>query len=67
MLDNVDVIALDYDMKIKLLERIAQEILNKRIEFARISGRYAELKAEIQILKEGKSAIQSALKAESSQ
>ena len=67
MLDNIDVIALDYDMKIKLLERIAQEILNKRIEFARISGRYAELKAEIQILKEGKSAIQSALKAESSQ
>jgi len=63
-LNDVDMLALDYDGKIKLLERVAQEILSKRVEFAKISGRYAELRAELTVLKEVKSALQSAIRAE---
>lgn len=63
-LNSTDILALDYDQKIKMLEQIAQEILNNRMEFAKISGRFAELRANIQVLKEVKSALQSALKAE---
>ena len=63
-LNDVDLLALDYDGKIKLLERVAQEILSKRVEFAKISGRYAELRAELTVLKEVKSALQSAIRAE---
>jgi len=59
-----DILSLDYDAKIKMLEQIAQEILNSRMEFAKISGRFAELRANIQVLKEVKSALQSAIKAE---
>jgi len=61
---DTDFLALDYDGKIKLLERVAAEILSKKVEFAKISGRYAELRAELQVLKEVKSALQSALRAE---
>ena len=63
-LEKADILALDYDQKIKLLEKVAQEMLNKRIEFARISGRHAELRADIQVLLQVKSALQSAIKAE---
>jgi len=63
-LNDVDLLALDYDGKIKLLERVAQEIISKRVEFAKISGRYAELRAELTVLKEVKSALQSAIRAE---
>ena len=63
-LNDTDLLALDYDGKIKLLERIAAEILATKVEFAKISGRYAELRAELQVLKEVKSALQSAIKAE---
>jgi len=38
--------------------------LRLKVEFARISGRYAELRAEMQVLKEVKSALQSAIRAE---
>ena len=63
-LEKADILSLDYDAKIKMLEQVAQEILNSRMEFAKISGRFAELRANIQVLKEVKSALQSALKAE---
>lgn len=63
-LDDVDLLALDYDGKIKMLETIVQELLDRRIEFARVSGQYAELRATIQVLKEVKSALQSAIRAE---
>jgi len=59
-----DFLALDYDGKVKMLQYVAGEMLSKKIEFAKISGRYAELKAEITILKEVKSALQSSIKAE---
>ena len=63
-LEKTDILSLDYDQKIKLLEQVAQEILNCRLEFARISGRHAELRANIQVLLQVKSALQSAIKAE---
>ena len=65
-LSRTDLIALDYDGKVKLLERITQELLDIRLEFAQISGKYAELRANMQVLKEVKSALQSAIKAEMS-
>ena len=61
---NGGILALDYDDKVKMLEKVAQEILELKIEFATISGRYAELRAKLQVLKEVKSALQSAIRAE---
>jgi len=61
---DVDLVALDYDAKVKLLERIINELLGLRLEFASVSGRYAELRANITVLKEVKSALQSAIRAE---
>ena len=63
-MDDVDLLALDYDGKVKLLERIAAEMLHLRLELAQVSGRYAELRANLQVLREVKSALQSAIKAE---
>ena len=63
-LDNADLLALDYAGKVELLERITQEMLNLRLEFARVSGRSAELRANIEVLKQVKSALQSAIRAE---
>ena len=60
----VDLLALDYDAKVKLLQQIAGEILALKVEFAQVSGRYAELRANLQVLKEVKSALQSAIRAE---
>ena len=63
-LSDVDLLQLDYDEKVKMLERIVKELLAMRLEFATVSGRYAELRANIQVLKEVKSALQSAIRAE---
>jgi len=63
-LEQVELITLDYDGKVKLLQAVAQELLDKRLEFAQVSGRNAELRADIQVLKEVKSALQSAIRAE---
>ena len=63
-LTDVDLLALDYDAKVKMLERIVSELLALRLEFASVSGRYAELKANVTVLKEVKSALQSAIRAE---
>lgn len=63
-LADVDLISLDYDAKCKLLERIIGELLALRLEYAQISGRAAELRANMQVLREVKSALQTAIKAE---
>ena len=63
-LDTADLLALDYDGKCKLLEQVTQEFLNKRLEFAQISGKHAEMRAHIMVLREVKSALQSAIRAE---
>jgi hypothetical protein len=59
-----DILALDYDSKVKMLESIVRELLQLRVEFAQVSGRFAELRAQITVLREVKSALQSAIKAE---
>ena len=63
-LSDTDLVALDYDGKVRLLEAVAQELLKMQVEFSQISGRYAEMRANIQVLKEVKSALQSAIRAE---
>lgn len=63
-LSDTDILALDYDGKVKMLEAVTRELLSMRVEFASVSGRFAELRANIQVLKEIKSALQSAIKAE---
>lgn len=63
-LQDVDIVALDYDGKVKTLQAVANEILRLKVEFAKVSGRFAELRAELQVLKEVKSALQSAIRAE---
>lgn len=62
--EATDLLAMDYDGKLKLLQQVAGEILALKMEFAKVSGRYAELRAQLQVLKEVKSALQSAIKAE---
>ena len=62
--DRNDIIGLAYDQKVKMLEQIAQDLLAIQVEFAEISGSYARMKAEIEVLKQVKSALQSAIKAE---
>jgi hypothetical protein len=61
-----DILALDYDSKVKMLENIIRELLQLRVEFAQVSGKYAELRANITVLSQVKSALQSAIKAEMS-
>ncbi len=63
-LTDVDLAALDYDAKVKLLEAVTSEMLALRLEYARISGRHAELRANLEVLREVKSALQTAIKAE---
>ena len=61
---KVEILTLDYDQKIKMLETLAQELLNQRVEFAELSGEYYRAKTEIQVLNSAIRAIQSALSAE---
>lgn len=63
-LADADLVALDYDGKVKLLEQIAREMLGFQLEYAGVSGRCAELKAHLTVLREVKSALQSAIRAE---
>jgi hypothetical protein len=63
-LADVDLVAMDYDGKVKLLQRVVQELLDLRLEVAQVSGRYAELRANVMVLKEVKSALQSVIRAE---
>lgn len=61
----MDILTLDYNGKVNLLERVCQEILGYQSEFAKVSGRYSELKANIEVMKQVKSILQSAIRAES--
>ena len=63
-LSGTDLLALDYDGKVKMLEQVTRELLALRLEFATISGRHAEMRANLQVLREVKSALQTAIKAE---
>jgi len=61
---KAEILKLDYGQKIIMLESLAQELLNQRVEFANLSGEYYRAKTEIQVLKSAISAIQSALRSE---
>jgi hypothetical protein len=63
-LNDIDIAALDFDTKIKMLERIAGMMLSVRLEYARKAGELAEIRANLEVLKQVKSALQSAIKAE---
>jgi hypothetical protein len=63
-LSDTDILSLDYGGKVSMLEKVGQEILNTQIEFAGVAGRYAELKANLEVLKQVKSVLQSSIKAE---
>jgi hypothetical protein len=63
-LSKQDILSLDYGGKLAMLEKVGQEILNLQIEFGTIAGRYAELKAQLEVLKQVKSVLQSTIKAE---
>ena len=60
-----EVVALDYGQKQDLLLMIAGRVLELKVELVPVSGRFAEIKAEMDALKHVSSIIQSALKAES--
>jgi len=59
-----EVVALDYGQKQDLLLMIGGRVLELKSEFVQVSGRYAEIKAELDALKHASSVVQSALKAE---
>jgi hypothetical protein len=54
---------MDYGQKQNMLLIIAQRELDLREEFVQVSGRYAEIKAELSALKHASQLIQSELKA----
>jgi len=67
-----DVYALDYAEKVRLLEQVIAETVSIKGELAQKSAKYYQIKAEFDIikvkydyLKELKSGLQSAIKAES--
>ena len=47
-----------------MLERIADQILDLQIELSHVAGKNAELRANLEVLKQVKSALQSAIRAE---
>ena len=59
-----EILELDLDGKIKLLERIVGQLLDLQVEIAPVAGRYAEMRANLEVLKQVKSALQSAIRAE---
>ena len=61
---KVEILKLDYGQKISLVETLAQELLNKRVLFADLSGEYYRAKTDIQVLNSAIRALQSALRAE---
>jgi hypothetical protein len=61
---KVEILKLDFGQKIIMVETLAQELLNQRVEFANLSGEYYRAKTDISILNSSIRALQSALRAE---
>ena len=62
-LSQTDLLSLDYGQKQDIMLSIGQRMLDLKTEFVTISGRYAEIKAELETLRHVKQIIQSDLKA----
>ena len=63
MLTQAELVSMDYGQKQDYLLKIGQEMLGLKEEFVHVSGRYAEIKAHLDLLKNIKQVIQSDLKA----
>ena len=61
-----EIAGLSYGDKILMLERVCEEILDLKVEYANIAGKNAQIKANLEVLKQVKSALQSAIRAEQS-
>ena len=62
-LSQTELLSLDYGQKQDTMLVIGQRMLDLRSEYVTISGRYAEIKAELDMLKHVKQILQSDLKA----
>lgn len=62
-LTRQELIEMDYGQKQDMLLMIAQRVLDLKTEFVSVSGRYAEIKAELDALKHVASMLQSELRA----
>ena len=63
-MSKADMIALDYDGKAKLLQAIAAELLDRKADNAKVEALRAYLRADIYILTQMKSAVQTSMKVE---
>ena len=61
-----EIAGLSYGDRILMLERVCEEILDLKVEYANIAGKNAQIKANMEVLKQVKSALQSAIRAEQS-
>jgi hypothetical protein len=59
-----EIAGLSYGDKVLLLEKICGELLDLKVEYAEIAGKNATIRANLEVLKQVKSALQSAIKAE---
>lgn len=66
-LAKTDILALDYGGKVALLDKVGTEILETQIEYSSVAGKYAELKARLEVLKQVKSVLQSSIRAEAAE
>ena len=65
--EDRNIVGLDYDQKVKMLEQVVIELLEEQENFVETSAQYARSRAKIALLKERRSALQSAIKAEGMQ
>jgi len=59
-----EIAGLSYGDKVLLLEKICGELLDLKVEYAEVAGKNATIRANLEVLKQVKSALQSAIKAE---
>ena len=61
---NTKIAGLAYGQKVLMLEKICDEMLAIKVEYADIAGKHAVIKANLEVLKQVKSALQSSIRAE---
>ena len=61
---KTEIAGLAYGQKVLMLERICEEMLDIKVEYAEIAGKNATIKAKLEVLKQVKSALQSSIRAE---
>jgi len=61
---KIEIAGLAYGQKVLMLEKICDELLDIKVEYAEIAGKNATMKAKLEVLKQVKSALQSSIRAE---